>query len=261
MFGNQSTLTGDYNIVIQDIKDSSIHISQNCFNEVPVELVVLTTKSENLQKNLPQIPTSYFQNRYGKDYKNWKPYENEDSISTLLEEYTEKSGFKLRKTAFDCSIAKIDEGLYEQLESLSNQTKEVIFIVDALSLVLAGNQVFAEKVFVSQYNIGGCVVPFCEKEPSEIRKIKWELLQKYLKRFYNFLKKYAPEYLAQMQDEGFLHIQLDVPNKNELFRILTSIILLHFENGKDWKETRRTKRSNRKILQENLQNIQLTSSI
>lgn len=264
MFNRIINVNGRNNVILSQIVDSTVHLS--LVNEgTPVSVIILTTIkdsfinnnnfNENALSDKYKVDQGYINEYYGDKLESWRPYQNEGTISSLLLEYQNKSGIKLQVYTANCK----EVNNYEDFSKIINISPNVVFILDALSLLFTENQLFAKTIFTTA-SIGACFVPI-DKNNSIISKIKHDLINEHMSLYSNFVNNYSEIYLEQHFDEGYLQIQLDLLDKNELFRFLTAIILLRLDRGGNWADARRAQMANQLILLPSLQKMALNSNL
>jgi len=229
---NKLKIDGNGNISIQDISNSTIAINttipeslQSLLEDLinwqtpnnTLNIIVVATTQEHFE-TISEVEFKSFiplQN-YAKEPKEWKPYNNENSISELIKEFHEKSGFKIDAIFID--NLKIDDEIFlsELKDDISPNT---ILIIDGLSLYFTENREFA-KIF-DKSDIGGCVIPICEKHIPEIKSFIFKN-QKQVFRHLNtcYFKRFHQQYMF---------VELDVPTKEISFRKLTNIAIKHLD--------------------------------
>ena len=224
---NKLVVEGDENIVLQDITDAIINIgidegitkfieSLQVWHEEEhpntLNIIVLSTTQNRLNSLIeddhkPFMPLEFHDDEIHK----WKPFTGEKSILELLGEYLSKSGFKI--DAYFIDEMALNPGLISHFKD--DISPNTILILDCLALYCPTNKIFA-KIF-DETNIGGCIVPIDQNHSEKIKKVMVSLFQKTFSHlhecFWNRLKK------------EYMHIELEVPSKNSLFRRLTNIAI------------------------------------
>lgn len=224
---NKIKTDGQGNIVIQDISDSTINIDTSSSEKVLefieslqnwhllehtniLNLIVLATTSEQVQYFMKNENVTYLPiESYGEEVSHWKPFLNEETIAKILVDFQLQSGFKIE--AYFINDIELNDELISHLKD--DICPKTVLIVDCISLYFENNKTFA-KIFDNN-DIGGCLIPICEKQSIDSKEKMIELHQltfTHLNQcFWNRLKK------------EYMHIELNVPCKKRLFRRLTNI--------------------------------------
>jgi len=233
---NTSEIKGNYNIVIQGCNLSSIKVepilSIDDFDRklralyekdiYPINVLIITTNIDNISKYLSTNVN--LEDYYGSEHKDWKPYKNESIIIELLKEYQTKSGFRIKAFILDSQNFDVETTLINRLKLRQENT---ILIADGLALSFMGNQKIA-NIF-NHNNIGGCLIPICTTHTANIlQRIKENIFSVFY-TLVEYINNYSEIYLEEKVDNGFVHIELNIPNKNELFRRLTNIATLYLQ--------------------------------
>ena len=236
---NKIDSTGDNNIIIQDCNLDNITVNQINIKQLTktlskilnrknsaLKIIILTTnlnkiKQEIDKNNITNFSVNDIQDFYGLELKDWRPFRTQN-ILQLLKEYQDKSGFKINAILLDSSNSEVDIDLFEEIKYEKNHT---IIISDGISLHFKNNQKFA-SIF-NDRDIGGSLFPVSTRLK---RGVKSFIKKKNSEVFFslnNYINKYSQTYLDKQTDKGFIHIDIQITNKNTFFRRLTSIATLH----------------------------------
>lgn len=235
--GNNTNLHGNNNIVIQSCDFSTISVQAIFssdeliekldfllnFHSKPMNILIITSTLENIKEIYPNFEVTEIENRYGEKHKEWKPFINENDILHILAEYEKKSGFKIRAFILDWRQA-VDKTL---INSLKLQKKDTILMVDGLALHFSGNKEIA-NIF-NENDIGGCLMPICKVYSSQIKQQIHANSESVFHSLHDYYNQYANVYVKE-QNNGFFHFDLQVEDKNHLFRRLTSIATSHLKD-------------------------------
>lgn len=229
---NKITIDGDRNITVQNVHDSTVIVDTGNLKEIRQMLeelhswqlstfsntinmfVIASTQARIAQ--LKHIDTSYWLPRYGEQPKDWKPYHNAGSIVELIQEFHQKSGFRL--TVFFIDRWMIDDELIlaNLRDDISPQT---ILIADALSLRFEKNQRFAS--LFDRAETGGCLFPICSQHTvsakNEVRATASDVFP-HLYTCFN-----------QRFNRQYINIEMEIPTKEKFFRRLTNIAVKHLD--------------------------------
>ncbi|MBP7534635.1 MAG: toll/interleukin-1 receptor domain-containing protein [Chitinophagales bacterium] len=186
-------------------------------------IMVLSTNLNQLvidDKTLPKKQrdklTQWSQKQYGEHVFDWKPFTNGETIGKLLEEYAHQSKF---------DVQLLNPNIYEHFSTLAKHKKHIIVIVDCLALSYCNNKKNKEKIatlFNIINEIGGLLIPICEQADADIKQ---HLISG---RDSNFKDIFTPYYQSGLQS-AYIYIEINVPNKNELFRKLSNIAVKHLK--------------------------------
>jgi len=234
---NVSEITGNNNSVIQGCNLTNGDIIINQFdilqfeeaykrssnqNNKSLTIFILTSSISNIQSD-PELNKEEILNHYGMKCEEWNPFST-TPILKLLDEYHRKSGFTIVTYIFDFGNNDVDQTFKNRL---SLKRKNAVLIVDSFSLFFSGNVQIA-KLF-DESEIGGCIIPAyhscSESIQNKITQVKTHTFSKLV----DYISNYST-YLEDREDKGFVQINLDVKNKDDLFRQLTKIASLHLEN-------------------------------
>ena len=236
---NRIDSKGDNNIIIHDCDWESITVNQINIKQLAstlskilnrknpsIKILIFTTtfnqiKQELVSNKITDFSLNDIKEFYGSELKNWRPFKTQE-ILQLLKEYQDKSGFKINAIIVDSSNSDIDIDLFEEIKYEKNHT---IIITDGISLHFKNNQKLA-SIF-NDRDIGGSLFPVSTRLK---RGVKSFINNKNSETFFslnNYIKKYSQTYLYKQADKGFIHIDLQITNKNTFFRRLTSIATLH----------------------------------
>lgn len=241
---NQVKISGNKNIVIQDcelgnltINPIDIHklaklLSRN--KTVAKIIIIVSTlnliKQEIENKKIKEFDISDISDFLSNEQKNWKPFKNKN-ILQILKEFQEKSGFSIKPIILDSGNLNIDEYLIDEIKY---EKKKTILIADGISLHFENNRKIA-KVF-NDREIGGCLLPIFKKQNENIKQFMMKNNLKTFSSLFRYSNNYSENFLHKKQDKGFIHIDLQVPDKNTIFRRLTSIMTLHLNSQRHFKE-------------------------
>lgn len=228
---NRLPIDGNGNIVIQDVNNSVVNIS-NISSEIKKIFEDWASWLENETKAVHILVVSTTQDRllsiqelnvelkeqlkihYNSEPKDWKPYKNEDSIINLICDFHTKSGFKIK--AYFVDNFEIDSR--ELLSFLQEDfRKQTILIADGIALYLKNNHDLA-NVFDDSI-VGACLLPICDKHPKEVKEL---FVQSRLKTFPNI-----GDYYHNKFNRSYMNIELHIPTKEDLYRRLTNIAVKH----------------------------------
>lgn len=223
---------GNQNVVIQGVKFSKIDVVINSLDmdelkeqltnlldkREPLTIFILTTVWDRLQKHISN--NKVFEDNYHKQTEDWKPFSNEKRLLELLNEYRQRSGYKLNVFILDCIDAIPSDDLIDDVKAERNH---IVWIVDSFALCCGGNKKLAK--ILDEPLIGGCLIP-CDdklKEDSENYQIHKSNTATTFRSLTNFTENYYNKFLGKKNDEGFIHVDLEVRTKHTLFRRLTAI--------------------------------------
>jgi hypothetical protein len=237
MENNTIDMYGNNNIVIQscDFSTISVHSILNLdelkekldnllnLHITPVNILVITSTSERLKLAYPDFDVSEIENRHGAAQKDWKPFVNEVEILNILAEYQKKSGFQIQAFILDLQ-QNVDNTLINRFKL---RKKDTILIIDGLALYYSGNQEIA-RIF-NENDIGGCLMLICKNYSSQIKQKIHLHSESVFHSLHDYYNQYAQIYV-QERNNGFFHFDLQVEDKNHLFRRLTSIATSHLLN-------------------------------
>ena len=222
----KSDIDGNGNFVLQNVSASNITILniseelktfvkdiyrwniENNERKNTLNIIVLATTKDRIS-SLEQFSQLEL-NNYGNFPSDWKPYLNNKSIFELLQEYIEKSGFKIE--AYFIDDIEVEVEIRSNLDDILSST---ILIVDGLALYFDENKKFA-KIF-DNTQTGGCVIPICKSHNEQVKTlIKEKETQVFELLHYNYYHKF---------NKQFVNIELNVPTKEDFFRRLTNIAI------------------------------------
>ncbi len=230
MIVNKIKIAGDKNIVLQDVKDSTIEINNNSsldelkdfiydlhawrssvYTNTLKLFVIAGTRYRiaELQRNRrEQLPLL----KYGEAPRDWKPFANGKSIIHLIKEFHEKSGFNIEAYFIDNWFFN-DEEVNAYLKD--DISPYAVLIADAISLNFEENIKFA-KIF-DDANIGGCLVPICNTDTEQVKDFSLNSIKSTFRHLYTcYYKKF---------NKNYMYIALDILSKELLFRHLTDIAI------------------------------------
>jgi hypothetical protein len=177
-----------------------LYILVLCSTQIEIE------QNENLQN---------ISNLYGEKPANWQPYKNNEitkNIAELLEEYHKFTNISIKGwflNAFDW--ADDDEKIDDLRDSWA---KKMILITDGIAILKPENIVIKD-IFNNQENIGGFMLPLCEKMNETAKNyINLQVLTQLKTTHRRFYKSWRT---------AFFHIELEIPNKDLFFRRLTNL--------------------------------------
>ncbi len=234
---NTTEIKGDANIVIQGCNLSTITVNQMDLQQLektlqkiihstarPLHLLIVTTTVKSIEnEQIKNLDFAHLKPYYSDKHEDWKPYSKEDSILKLLKDYQDKSGYHLNAFILDFQHENVDSLFIDMLKNMKNN---MVLVLDSLSLHFAGNQELA-RVF-NDKDIGGCLLPICQTHTAQNKEIMFYHSRRIFSSLHNFHTKYADVFLEQRQDDGYFYIDLEIADKNTLFRRLTSIARLKF---------------------------------
>jgi len=228
---NTITVEGSNNVVIQDTKGSSINIQtffDNLENKLlekimtsnftsdlsllkrPEKLYILlisSSASEIEQKFFEkELHKSISKDWYGETIYEWKPYTFDEKIKDLLSLYQIFSGFEI------CFISP--EIAIKNKTAFSKIGKNVIVIADCLTI---DNMQYSS--LISQCNTlhTPLLTPICSKKPADVIEYMRSIRKQTLDTYHDLYEN--PEYL----NENLMHIELELPTKQDFFRKLSNI--------------------------------------
>ncbi len=223
---SSSYIDGNGNFVLQDISASNITItniteelqtfikdiyswhSESNERKNTINIIVLATTSDKIS-SIEQFRQLQLANYYGDLPSDWKPYLNNETIFKLLQEYIEKSGFKIEAYFVD-DIDTTEISIRSELNDILSTT---ILIVDGLALYFDKNKQFAKNFDNTQ--TGGCLIPICKSYSEQVKTlIKEKEVEVFELLDYNYYHKF---------NKQFVNIELNVPTKEDFFRRLTNI--------------------------------------
>jgi hypothetical protein len=232
MFGNNIKNQGNNNFFAQDITNSTINyygISdqikgfiddlRNWYNEhinkpITLKILVISTNSEKI-KGCKEIDANNVFELYGNNPSDWRPFTTDNnSIIKLLNEFQEKSYFRIKVYFID--NVNIEDREFKRSLKLEIR-KASVLIVDGFSLLFDTNKQFAE--LFDEDTIGGLLYPICEKHSKDVK----DMLIKIRNEVFDNLT----DYTNNVFNKQFGFIELEVPNKNSLFRRLANIAILN----------------------------------
>ncbi len=229
---NKIKIEGDKNISVQDVYNSSVVINTADMGEVQklieelhdlysvqgnntLNIFVLTTtvdRIKELYSDFTEFEIPY--KNYGNEPLDWVPFNNKASITELLTEYSQISGFKIEAYLIDNWMPDDDDILATLVDDIVPNT---ILVADSLSLDFTNNRDFA-KLF-DDSTIGGCLIPVCHNFS---KTLQFYLLQRQRQVFRHlntcFYRRFNREYIF---------IEPNVASKEELFRRFTNIATKH----------------------------------
>ncbi len=158
--------------------------------------------------------------RYGNSPSDWKPY-NDETIQELLDIF--KQQFDVEILYQFISFNDDKQAKNYKLE-INGKEENIVLIGDiwALHPITQKHNRKVAKSF-DHKKTGGCIIPICEKLDSGLQKVMKEITQNI---FDDILCQCFYDYFTngKYEDLGFLHIDLEVPNKHSLFRKLNHIL-------------------------------------
>ncbi len=231
---SKMSIDGNGNIGVKDIINSTVVIRQGSkklekwmheihewtFNHPPsfLNLIVVTTSIDRMQsiKSIDAKTKKALSKYYGNTPEEWRPFDQNETITDLIKEFHAKSSFKLE-------VYFIDDLRIDNKEFLTSLEEDIspraILVVDCLSLEFDENKLFAQ-VF-NKSNIGGCIIPFnqeCDNQIVDNLKKKREDV------FYRLQELYYNKFNKQ-----YLYLDMDVNSKEVFYRRLTDISIKHLE--------------------------------
>lgn len=222
---NKSYVDGNGNLILQNVSASNISIT-NITDELKtfiedihrwniesqerkgtLNIIVLATTIDKINSINQFLPLEL--TNYGNFPSDWKPYLDNKSIFELLQEYIEKSGFKIEAFFVD-DINTTEIAIRSELNDILSST---ILIVDGLALYSNKNEKFA-KIF-DNTQTGGCIVPVCKTHNEQVKTLITEKETEVFELLhYNYFNKF---------NRQFVNIELNIPTKEDFFRRLTNI--------------------------------------
>lgn len=228
---NQSQIKGDANVVLQSIKldnNSQININNIQPEDIITELkdwfasdfseilnLMIITSNQNRIQALNDVNYELANPYYGESLSDWKPF-GEENIAALIEEYARITTLDVQVQAY--AVDSQEAITRERTMAYLKLTRgKVILITDALALTFPENRK-AARIF-DDHAIGGCLV--LKPRVSDID------LQKKIDKLSNRTFRHLNIYLRDFPERGFIFVELDISNKNELFRRITNIGTAH----------------------------------
>lgn len=224
--------SGDGNIVVNDIVNSEITINQDSnelsdilremynwnLNDPPryLSIIVISTSADRIDSidNLSAKDIALLKEYYGETPKEWKPFDKISTISDLIGEFHNRSGFKIEAFFIDGWELENEDFVADLKEDISPRA---ILIADCLSLYFDENKTFA-KIF-NKSDIGGCLLPFCREFNPEIthliENLKIDTFNDIYQFFYNKFNRH------------YLNIEMNVSRKEIFFRRISNISIKH----------------------------------
>jgi hypothetical protein len=230
--GNKAEIEGDSNIVIQGSGDNTFNINniqhidlsqfetklKEILGQEFVTILVLSTDSKQIE-TIQHQALPFVKNRYGSTPSEWQPFNVAESILSILKEFESKSGYSVRPLFMDWRKVKIDA---EKRRAIKDRRQKIILIVDVFALDFMGNLELA-RLF-NEPEIGGCLVPICKTLNPEIA----QYAQQKVNNIFDDLADYAFSYSKHVSNctinKGYLQFDLQVSDKDALFRRLTHIV-------------------------------------
>ncbi len=180
-------------------------------------LVLSCAQNEILSKGKnakPKKVSEWIMNQYGNTIGDWKPFKGENTIAELLAEYQKKSWF---------NIGLLRESVDDKHFFIAKNKSKIVAIVDMFALqYMEDKRTKIANLFMEIDNIGGLIIPLCEKADADLYDII--LIQQK-----NFCATFSSYFYDDALLSCYIHIELNVPNKNELFRRLSNIAIGHLE--------------------------------
>jgi len=232
---------GNQNVIIQGVKFSKIDVVINSLDidelkeqlttlldkREPLTIFILTTVWDRLKNYVSNNVN--FEKDYHSKTEDWKPFNNEKRLLDLLADYQKKSGFKLNVFILDCIDAVPSDDLIDDLKAERNH---IVWVIDSFALCCGGNKKLAE--ILDEPLIGGCLIP-CDdklKEDLENHQIHKSNTATTFRSLTNFTTNYYDRFLGKKNDEGFIHVDLEVRTKHTLFRRLTAIAYFRLKRNR-----------------------------
>jgi len=229
---NKLKIEGNNNISLKDISNSTITINTTISESLQsfledlqnwqtqnnsLNIIVLTTNQDRLKtisetEILNLIPSQ----NYATEPKEWKPFNNQNTIEELIKEFYRESGFKINAVFIDSW--QIDNEEFEAVlkDDISPRT---ILIVDGLALYFTENNKFA-KIF-DKSDIGGCLIPVCEDHTNEFKRLIFNTQKQVFEHLNTcYFQRFHQQYMF---------VELEIPTKEDFFRKLTNIAIKHLE--------------------------------
>lgn len=225
----QGVDSSDINVVINslDVNELKEQLKTLLIKREPLTIFILTTVWERLKSYISNKDS--FGANYHTETENWKPFSKEVRLVDLLAEYEKKSGFKLNIFILDC-IDAIPS--YDLIDDLKAEKNHIVWIIDSFALCCGGNKKIAE--ILDEPLIGGCLIP-CDdklKEDSANHQLHKSNTENSFRSLTNFTANYYDRFLGNKNDEGFIHVDLEVRTKHTLFRRLTAIAYFRWKEKK-----------------------------
>jgi hypothetical protein len=176
-------------------------------------LVLSCAQNEILSKrknNKPPKVNEWIMNQYGNTIGDWKPFKADNTIAELLAEY---KGI----THFDMEFI---EPYPENFTFISENKDKIVAIIDSFVFkYMETDRKRIADIFAQIHdNIGGLLMPICERADAELYQLMLEAQKEFSIVFYN-------DYYHNDLHRCYIHIELNIPNKAELFRRLSNIAI------------------------------------
>ncbi|GAB3710110.1 hypothetical protein GCM10027592_46800 [Spirosoma flavus] len=180
-------------------------------NEIKIFCFVIVTTKDGVKK---EISKSLFKlinkDRYDETNINkWKPFIDENSINTMLIEFSEKHGFKFITLYLDGTLSN------EQCVEIDLNIKNSFAIIDLLSLN-SDNALITQRLDTK--DVKGTIFPYCESLPFQAKRIMNVRRKKYF---------ITNEYYSQSTPMGLY--AYDISAKDGFFKHLLEIFYKHFK--------------------------------
>jgi hypothetical protein len=222
-----SIQNGSHNIIIQGAKDSPIHLQQVDWNEFQnriedvfyddflLFLVIATTKQAMLS-----LPTNLFDNQniihhYNDKVNEWKPFGTE-TISALLSDFQKVSGYRVSAVYVDFSNVELNQ--FQKI-IFKDRRKSIVVIPDIWALHFSGNADFAQ--LFDEPEVGGCLIPTCAD--LNIKPYHQGKIPEHFASLDSLVTEYAKYLNNARENKGYLQLDMDIKDKDHLFRRLTHI--------------------------------------
>lgn len=199
---------------------------QEIEEKTTLEIIVVASRREDYEQETNEnIPLE----KYGEKSEDWKPFCREDTILKLLEEFHNRSDFKIN-VLFLNKEYPADKSL--QNDIIKKIAPKTILILDSYSMIFEENRKFV--LLFDRGDIGGVLVPICYHEK--------ETHKKQARTFFTHFQS-LEECWKNRFKENYMYIDLEVAHKYILFRRLSDIAFKHL--GKDEPKTRKTDLGNK----------------
>jgi hypothetical protein len=182
-------------------------------------IVIASNRTDYEQQKNENIPLE----KYGEKSEDWKPFYNEDTIFKLLEEFHNRSDFKINVLFLNKEYPTEKSSQNEIIKKVAPKT---ILILDSYSMVFEENRKFA--LLFDKGEIGGFLVPVCYHDTEDKKK--------QARNSFSYFQSLEDCWKNRFK-ENYMYIDLEVTHKYLLFRRLSDIAFKHL--GKDEPKSKR----------------------